>query len=129
MITLLTVKIALVVLVVLTESRAFAGVVIAETMVSSDPIGGSQVQTRIVYTQGDKRKVEARGIDVITDLDKDILYVVDKNQREYAEIPCGHWQCPGPAMTVRHLKLFTFMALRRCGLSQPFHARNTAGLS
>jgi hypothetical protein len=74
-ITLLTGIIALV-LVLLTESRVFAGVVIAETMVSSDPIGDSQVQTRIVYTQGDKRKVEGRGIDVITDLDRDILYIV-----------------------------------------------------
>jgi hypothetical protein len=84
--TLLTGIIAIV-LLFLSNSRVLAGVVISETMVSSDPIGGSKVQTRRVYTQGDKRKVEERGIDVITDLDRDILYVVDKNQREYAEIP------------------------------------------
>lgn len=83
-------------LVPLSESKVLAGVVIAETMVSSDPIGGSQLQTRTVYTQGDKRKVEERGIDVITDLDRDVLFVVDKNQKEYAEVPLQALAMPGP---------------------------------
>jgi len=91
---LLTGTIAIV-LILVTGSRLFAGVVIAETMVSSGP-SGSQVETRTVYTQGDKRKVEERGIDVITDLDRDVLYVVDKNQREYAEIPLGALAMPRP---------------------------------
>jgi hypothetical protein len=75
------------VLLLVTVSSVFAGVVIAETIASSDFVGGSQVQTHTVYTQGDKRKVEGRRVDVITDLDKDVLYVVDKNRRQYAEIP------------------------------------------
>jgi len=102
-----------IVLVSLSESRVLAGVVIAETIISSDPIGGSQLQTRTVYTQGDKRKVEDRGIDVITDLDRDVLFVVDKNQKEYAEIPLRALAMPRPGYESPTLETIHFHGTKK----------------
>jgi hypothetical protein len=64
----------------------YAGVVMAETSTASGP-AGKMSQNRIVYIQGNKQKIETQGIDAITDLDKGVLYVIDKNYRAYLELP------------------------------------------
>src|SRR5258706_13321263 len=59
---------------------AFAGVVMNQTSTHNGPVGQT-VQNRIVYVQGNKQKVESNTIDTITDLDKDAIYIIDKNRR------------------------------------------------
>jgi hypothetical protein len=42
---------------------------------------------RTIYVQGNKQKVEKPRVDSITDLDKGVVYIVDKRHKEYLEIP------------------------------------------
>jgi hypothetical protein len=63
-----------------------AGVVMKETSVASGPEGGT-IQNSVVYVQGNKQKIEKPGVDAITDLDRGVVYVVDKNHRKYIVLP------------------------------------------
>jgi len=65
---------------------AFAGVVMAETSFAAGP-EGSIAQQKTVYVQGNKQKIEREGIAEVTDLDKNLVYIIDKNRRVFAEIP------------------------------------------
>jgi hypothetical protein len=67
-------------------SRASAGVVMSETAVAKGP-GAGDVQKRTIYIQGNKQKVERGDVDAITDLDRNVIYLVDRNQKEYVELP------------------------------------------
>jgi len=52
----------------------------------SGPEGGT-IQNSIVYVQGNKQKIEKPGVDATTDLDRGVVYVVDKSHRKYVELP------------------------------------------
>jgi hypothetical protein len=78
--------IAIVVVVAAYAPPASAGVVMKETSVASGPQGGT-IQNSVIYVQGNKQKIEKPGVDAITDLDRGVVYVVDKSQRKYVELP------------------------------------------
>jgi hypothetical protein len=63
-----------------------AGVVMTETAIASGPVGNG-VQHRTIYVQGNKQKVDTDDVQTITDLDKRLLYVVDKTHKNYVEMP------------------------------------------
>jgi hypothetical protein len=42
---------------------------------------------KTVYVQGNKQKIERGSIASITDLDKQVVYIIDKDRRLYAEMP------------------------------------------
>jgi hypothetical protein len=75
------------VLVLVSSQSSLAGVVMDETSIASGPAGETSSQNRTVYVQGDKQKVERQGIDAITDLDKRVIYLVDKRRHAYTEVP------------------------------------------
>jgi hypothetical protein len=77
---------AAVLLLLASAGRVFAGVVMAETSSAADPTG-QIFQDKTVYVQGNKEKVEREGVAEITDLDKSLVYIIDKNRRVYTEIP------------------------------------------
>ncbi len=64
---------------------AMAGVVMAETSFSTGA-RGSIAQNKTLYLQGNKQKIDEEGIAQITDLDKGLVYIIDKNRRVFAEI-------------------------------------------
>jgi hypothetical protein len=66
----------------------FAGVVMSETEMASGLLTNG-AQHRTIYVQGNKQKVDTNGIQTITDLDKGLLYVIDKNRKAFVEIPLG----------------------------------------
>src|SRR5712691_1213757 len=73
---------------VLASARTLcAGVVMAETSTTSGPAGETSSLDRIVYVQGNKQKVERSGVATITDLDNSIIYIIDKKDRAYTEVP------------------------------------------
>jgi hypothetical protein len=63
-----------------------AGVVMAETSFAAGA-GGGIAQNKTLYVQGNKQKIEEEGIAQITDLDKNLVYIIDKNRRVFAEMP------------------------------------------
>ena len=73
-------------LVLTSRGAAFAGVVIAETSSATDATERI-AHEKTVYIQGNKQRVEERGIDQITDLDKNLVYIIDKNRKIFAEMP------------------------------------------
>src|SRR5205814_4328267 len=54
--------------------------------VAAGPNGGT-TQHRTIYVQGNKQKVEKSGTDAITDLDEGVVYIIDKKQKKYVEMP------------------------------------------
>ncbi len=64
-----------------------AGVVMAETSTTSGPAGETSSLDRTVYVQGNKQKVETSGVATITDLDNSIIYIIDKKDRAFTEVP------------------------------------------
>jgi hypothetical protein len=42
---------------------------------------------RTVYVQGNKQRVDGERVATITDLDESVVYVIDKEERVYAELP------------------------------------------
>jgi len=68
------------------ETALSAGVVMSEITSASGPIGNG-TENRTVYVQGNKQKIDMHDVQTITDLDKRRLYIVDKNRRNYIEIP------------------------------------------
>ncbi|MBV8136838.1 MAG: hypothetical protein JO121_14580 [Deltaproteobacteria bacterium] len=65
---------------------SWAGVVMSETSVDTSPAGARTVN-RTIYVQGNKQKVEKAEVDSITDLDKGVVYIVDKLHKRYLEMP------------------------------------------
>ena len=63
-----------------------AGVVMQETAVATGPSGHTS-EKRTVYVQGNKQKVETAEVQTITDLDKRIVYIIDKSKKDYVELP------------------------------------------
>ncbi len=68
------------------ETVLSAGVVMSETATASGPIQNGR-QHRTIYVQDNKRKVDTDGVQTITDLDKGLLYLIDKNRRNFFEVP------------------------------------------
>jgi hypothetical protein len=64
-----------------------AGVVLTETSTTSGPTGEMSSLHRTVYVQGNKQKVESSGVTTITDLDNNIIYIIDNKDRAYTEVP------------------------------------------
>jgi hypothetical protein len=62
-----------------------AGVVMSETAITSGPIGHIAQERTTIYIQGNKQRVDTGDVQTITDLDKRLLYVVDKKEGEYVE--------------------------------------------
>jgi hypothetical protein len=75
------------VLVLASAGRLFAGVVMAETSFTKSPNGQIFSQDKTLYVQGNKQRIELGGVAEITDLDKNVVYIVDKHDRAYAEMP------------------------------------------
>jgi heat shock protein HslJ len=73
-------------LVLASAGTLCAGVVMAETSTTNGPTGETS-QNRTVYVQGNKQKVERSGVTTITDLDNSIIYIIDKKDRTYTEVP------------------------------------------
>jgi hypothetical protein len=62
------------------------GVVMSVTSTTRGMAGPSSLH-RVIYTQGNKQKVQHERLDTITDLDKNVVYLIDKPSRTYAELP------------------------------------------
>jgi hypothetical protein len=62
-----------------------AGVVMSETAMTSGPSGHIAQERTTIYIQGNKQRVDTGDVQTITDLDKRLLYIVDKKDREYVE--------------------------------------------
>src|SRR5947209_19411059 len=75
-----------VLLVMTSRGGALAGVVMAETSFVAGA-RGNIAQNKTLYVQGNKQKIEEEGIAQITDLDKNLVYIVDKNRGVFAEMP------------------------------------------
>lgn len=63
-----------------------AGVVVSETSTATGPLANA-VQRRTIYIQGDKQKVDTEGLQTITDLDKRVFYLIDKQKKNYVVMP------------------------------------------
>jgi Domain of unknown function (DUF4412) len=71
----------------LAPGKVFAGVVMSETSFANSLNSEIASQEKMVYVQGNKQKVESGNIATITDLDKNVIYIIDKDQRVYSEMP------------------------------------------
>ncbi|MBV8774662.1 MAG: hypothetical protein JO166_20365 [Deltaproteobacteria bacterium] len=79
--------VGIVVLLVLTSrGRTLGGVVMAETSLAAGA-KGSIARNKTLYVQGNKQRIDEEGIAQITDLDKNLVYIIDKNRGVFAEIP------------------------------------------
>jgi hypothetical protein len=79
--------IAAVLLVLVWAGTLFAGVVMVETSFGQTPNGQIPELDKTIYVQGNKQKVDRGPVAEITDLDKDVVYIVDKRDRVYTEMP------------------------------------------
>ena len=75
------------VLLLVTAKALFAGVVVGETSTARASNGDGFSMNKTVYVQGNKQKVEGERVATITDLDESVVYVIDKKDRVYAEMP------------------------------------------
>ena len=64
-----------------------AGVVMTETSFADGPNGHMSSQDKIVYVQGNKQRIDLGNVVEITDLDKSMVYIVNKHDRVYVEMP------------------------------------------
>lgn len=64
-----------------------AGVVMAETSTATAPNGETHTQEKTIYIQGNKQKVERQNVAAITDLDRNVIYLIDKQHHAYANVP------------------------------------------
>ena len=71
---------------VLCASAAYPGVVLSETHTTAGP-NGKEVQDRTIYVQRNKQKIKGPLLQVITGLDKGIVYIIDPRRREYIQSP------------------------------------------
>lgn len=83
----LTVAIAVVSLVLVSAGTSVAGVVMAETSTAHGPNGEAFSVDRTIYVQGNKQRVEREGVTTVTDLDKSVIYIINKSDRVYTEMP------------------------------------------
>lgn len=78
---------AAVMLVMALGGSSFAGVVMVETSFGETPNGEIPAQDKTIYVQGNKQKIDGGAVAQITDLDKSVVYVIDKHDRVYTELP------------------------------------------
>jgi hypothetical protein len=79
--------IAAVLLMPASAGTLFAGVVMAETSTAHGPNGETFSVDRTIYVQGNKQKVERKNVTQVTDLDEGVIYIIDKHDRVYTEMP------------------------------------------
>ncbi len=88
-------------------SALSAGVVMSETAIANSSTGNA-VQHRTIYVQGNKQKVDSGDVQTITDLDKRLVYIVDKDRKNYLELPLAILSAPpaseGPVSAAIELK-------------------------
>lgn len=75
-----------VLLVLTSRGGAVAGVVMAETSMAAGP-KGSIIHNKTVYVEGNKQTIEQEGIAQVTDLDKNLVYIIDHSRRVFTEVP------------------------------------------
>jgi hypothetical protein len=75
-----------VLLILTSRGGALAGVVMDETSLAAGP-RGSIIQNKTIYVEGNKQEIEQEGITQVTDLDKNLVYIIDNNRRVFAEVP------------------------------------------
>jgi hypothetical protein len=68
----------------------------AETSTAQAPNGATFSENKTIYIQGNKQKIEKQDVTVVTDLDKSVIYIIDKNGHVYTEMPLG---ALGPAQS------------------------------
>jgi hypothetical protein len=73
-------------LLLLSAPVVSAGVVWSETE-TADGLPNDGVQHRTIYIQGHKQRVDSDGVQTIVDLDKQLIYLIDTNQKNYVELP------------------------------------------
>jgi hypothetical protein len=78
---------AVIVLMLAPSGKVFAGVVMSETSFANGLDSEIASQDKTVYVQGNKQKVESGNIATITDLDKNVIYIIDKDHQVYSEMP------------------------------------------
>jgi hypothetical protein len=78
---------AAVLLMLASAGTPLAGVVVAETSTAQAANGETFSVARTIYVQGNKQKVERQGLSAVTDLDKNVMYVIDNSDRVYTEMP------------------------------------------
>jgi hypothetical protein len=64
-----------------------AGVVLVETWTANGPNGLTSSAQRRVYIQGNKQRIDEKGVTAVTDLDKSVVFLIDENDRVYSEMP------------------------------------------
>jgi hypothetical protein len=74
-------------LLLVSAGRLYAGVVMDETSFTKGPNGQISSQDKTVYVQGNKQRIELGNVTEITDLDKNVGYIVVKHDRAYTEMP------------------------------------------
>ena len=74
-------------LLLLAAGTSFAGVVVGETSTAQASNGVAFSANKTVYVQGNKQKIDEERISTIMDLDESVIYVIDKTDRVYTEIP------------------------------------------
>src|SRR5690242_7055992 len=67
--------------------KVLAGVVMSETSFANGLHSQIDSQDKMVYVQGNKKKRESGRIAAITDLDKNVIYLIDKDHWVYSEMP------------------------------------------
>jgi hypothetical protein len=80
-------SLAVVLLSLVWAATLHAGVVLVETWTANGPDGSTSSAQRKVYIQGNKQRIEEKGITAVTDLDKSIVLVIDDNSHAYSEMP------------------------------------------
>jgi len=83
----LTIALASVLIFVVTPGIGLAGVVMGETSTAQAANGATFSVDKTVYVQGNKQRVEERRVATITDLDKSVIYLIDKTNRAYVKVP------------------------------------------
>lgn len=78
---------AAVLLVLTSAGSLFAGVVMVETSFGKGPNEEISAQDRTIYVQENKQKVDRGAVAEITDLDKSVIYIINKRERVYTEMP------------------------------------------
>jgi hypothetical protein len=97
---------------ILCGQQAHAGVVMSETEVRSG-LGTSVTLHKTIYVQGNKQKRETKDEQIITDLDKGVVYRINPRLRSYSE--ANLVASPPAAGTL------TVFDLRRTGLGRAVH--------
>ncbi len=77
----------------------------SEISFANGPDGKIASQDTMIYVQGNKQKIERGSVATITDLDKNIIYIIDKDRRVYTEMPLQALSSAQPDITPDEITL------------------------